>query len=338
MRISEIKEHLGDTLPELEAFRKEQLATISASNSWLLLPLAILILAIILLLMNYFTLATIAFCAAFFKGILVFYNITRQKKEIEQVTFKKRFLTSVVKAIYPTVNFYVENKMNLNLLRKSGIAPTLFNGDKPADAFEGTSNNGRRFKFIEYGTTDKNNSNYSQLFFSIEAPILLDKKDSILLVPNYTEKVIGTIGRRLQELLGGYFKNTKVVDLSAYPEFQKQYVLYATNPDIAQHLFSPATIQAITKIKEKFKHRARLSIIEDRIYILIENPYNFFEFNIRNSLLGDWVLKKLKNELASCFDLVEDFSQIEVDKKNILIDNSKDTIYKHLLDNDDISL
>ncbi|MDR0814819.1 MAG: DUF3137 domain-containing protein [Bacteroidales bacterium] len=121
-----------------------------------------------------------------------------------------------------------------------------------------------------------------------------------LVLPDTAEKYLGGFGKWLQKTTGGavgkmvYLENVK---------FEKEFVVYSTDPVEARYLLTPKIQEQILAMKHFLKKDLRLSFVDNAIYIAISRE-NIFKLNVSLSFKKPETLRYYMRDLIELLTLI----------------------------------
>jgi hypothetical protein len=121
-----------------------------------------------------------------------------------------------------------------------------------------------------------------------------------LVLPDTAEKYLGGFGKWLQK------KNGNAVGEMVYMEdvrFEKEFVVYSTDPVEARYLLTPKIQEQIFNMKKMFKKDLRLSFINNNVFVAI-NRDNIFQLNTSLSFTDDKTLKYYMKDIIELLTLI----------------------------------
>ena len=121
-----------------------------------------------------------------------------------------------------------------------------------------------------------------------------------LILPDTAEKYLGGFGKWLQKTAGG------VVGKMVYMEnvkFEKEFVVYSTDPVEARYLLTPKIQEQILAMKHFLKKDLRLSFVDNAIYIAISRE-NIFKLNVSQSFKKPETLRYYMRDLIELLTLI----------------------------------
>ncbi len=122
-------------------------------------------------------------------------------------------------------------------------------------------------------------------------------------LPDVSENVFGSG-------LGGFFQKLNIMRPQLVKledvEFEKAFAIYGTNQVEARYILSPALMQRILKLKQKFNTNVALSFIGSHVYIAITINKNLFEAPWLFTPMDNYKqLEEYYNDIAMCVEIVE---------------------------------
>lgn len=122
-------------------------------------------------------------------------------------------------------------------------------------------------------------------------------------LPDVSENVFGSG-------LGGFFQKLNIMRPQLVKledvEFEKAFAIYGTDQVEARYILSPALMQRILKLKQKFNTNVALSFIGSHVYIAITINKNLFEAPWLFTPIDNYKqLEEYYNDIAMCVEIVE---------------------------------
>jgi hypothetical protein len=121
-----------------------------------------------------------------------------------------------------------------------------------------------------------------------------------LVLPDTAEKYLGGFGKWLQKKAGNsvgemvYMENVN---------FEKEFVVYSTDPVEARYLITPKIQEQIFNMKKLLKKDLRLSFVNDNVFIAI-NRENIFQLNTSLSFTNADTLKYYMKDIIELLTLI----------------------------------
>ncbi|MBD3807748.1 MAG: DUF3137 domain-containing protein [Epsilonproteobacteria bacterium] len=137
----------------------------------------------------------------------------------------------------------------------------------------------------QYKTRDsKGREHYQTLFHGIFFIAKFNKnfKSKIIVLPDIAQRTFGS-------LLGGWlqannFSRDKMIKMDN-PEFEKQFVVYGSDPIETNYILSHSVMQRILDFQKKISYPLFISFVHNYIHIAIDTKKDLFAPNIFKSLL-----------------------------------------------------
>jgi len=338
--VNEIKKQIEPSLIEIETFREEKLNAAKQGRTYYIIPIILGIPIVLFSIVQeepaliFFSIAALVVVTVMISHYKVQVHINAYKKE-----YKKQILTAFINKLYPEANYFPEKHIDSRTFDISNLFQK-HNRYKGEDYFKGKTESGNSFEFseldVKYRTSGKNSNTrtvFKGLFFVLETNDTIDSE--VYVLPDFAEKKFGNTGKYFQKTLGGLFNGSKMVYMEKHPEFEKEFVVYSKKETDAYRVLSPTMIDAICHLKYNWNVPIHIGFINNKIYIGIPSHKDYFKPTIEKSVREDSLLEEFYNELAACFSVIEDMSEIEkLPRDYNPSKNWNDSAYDHLLDND----
>ncbi len=123
-------------------------------------------------------------------------------------------------------------------------------------------------------------------------------------LPDTAERLLGFMGRKLQELNGARGELIHLED----PDFEKAFVVYGTDQVEARYIISTALMRRILELQTKSQCSLHLSFVRSKVFIAITRSRNAFEPGIFRSLLEFDSLRRHFDDMQLITGIVEDLN------------------------------
>lgn len=333
--LNDIRRQIAPCLQKNEEERKSTLEKISKAKQLYVYPGLLLLLALVILILGIPILAGILFICAIIGSVIIAVFKVGPYRSNYIANFKKEVFSSFTEALYPHVYYAPGNYVPSRLFDQSELFGTynIYTGE---DYFEGKTESGHSFKFselrVEHESTTTTGDDdiddtttvtvFAGLFFVLDVPNRVNGRIQVL--PDTAESTFGKVGKFFQKNVGAFFKRSAMVYMKGHPEFEKEFVVYGKDEEEVYRILSPALLQAIYDLRYKWKTKLSISFIGRQMYIAMPTSKNFFQPDIKHSVLEDKLLQELYDELALCFAVVEDLSLEHEPNESRALLNSKD--------------
>jgi len=157
----------------------------------------------------------------------------------------------------------------------------------------------------QYETKDKDGkSSWHTIFKGIFfiADFNKEFKGETFIQPDLAEKIFGFMGSSLQGMNKAKGDLVKMEN----DEFEKEFVVYASDQVEARYILSTKLLQRIIDFKHKTGNKMHLSFINSKLYIGVSLKRNLFEVSYFKSLLKRDAIEEFYRYLDLCVGLVED--------------------------------
>jgi len=115
------------------------------------------------------------------------------------------------------------------------------------------------------------------------------------------EKLFGAFGRMFQKPI---FSRLQLVQLEDV-DFEREFVVHSDDQVEARYILSPAMMQRMRELKQKFSAQIEFSFLESRVFLAISHTKDFFEPDIYQSLLDPTYLRSYIQQVQLCLGVVE---------------------------------
>ncbi len=125
-----------------------------------------------------------------------------------------------------------------------------------------------------------------------------------LVLPDYSQRLFGSFGQKLQGLFAFKGQLVKLEDL----DFEKRFVVYASDQVEARYILTPSLMQRLTEFAEKTKKEVRISFVHSSVFVAISLKENLFEPRIYKTLLDFSAIEKYYDDLLMAIGIVEELN------------------------------
>ncbi|MFT4661665.1 MAG: hypothetical protein ACI8XB_001945 [Patiriisocius sp.] len=201
--------------------------------------------------------------------------------------FKTQIIGNILKYINPKFTYSPYGRLDRNEFVSTGIfnrQPDRYQGQ---DLISGKDDQ-TVFSFSEvnaqYYTKDhKGRRTLNTLFKGLmfKADFHKDFKNRTVILPDAGEKYFGSVGRALQKL---NFSRPDVVTMENV-DFEKEFVVYSSDPQEARYLLSPSFMEKLLACKNRLNTDISLSFHRSSIYIAMPISKEFFEPSIFSTII-----------------------------------------------------
>ena len=263
-------------------------------------------------------------------GIYIFKNSTVSSAAIiMRHKFKENLVLHVMQSINSTISYDPDKGINYKHLNNAETVILSTNRIEGEDYVYGKTQNGCSFEFAELilPTNDLYHSK-RQFFFTLTTKYTLDLNQKLIIRP--TEGWWEELPENQPHSFSGLINFSSWMTNSS---LDKQLQVFSNTKKLVPQILTPTTIKILNHWSKEWNTLPFVTFKNNRIYILFDTHAKLFEADIYEKLTDNKVIERLHTEISSCFDLVEDFSQIEIDK-NAILDNpdEENDLFDHLID------
>ena len=254
---------------------------------------------------DYFNLAI--FYAVFLVAIYGFVLKFLSKDYVQE--FKQRVIKPLVKFIDPSLQYTTNAYIPRHIFEKSKIITSRI------DRYSGNDNvtglvDGVKIEFSDVlaeqeHTDSKGNKHYETLFQGMFLRAEFPKNFSArtVVLPDSAEKMFGSfLGKMLQSY---NFSRAELVKMDN-PEFEKQFVVYATDQIEARYILSHSMMERILVFRKKVGHDLSLSFVGGEMFVAVHYDKDTLEPAIYHSLLDYKIAKEYVETLFFAMGIVEE--------------------------------
>ncbi|PKP29491.1 MAG: hypothetical protein CVU00_15345 [Bacteroidetes bacterium HGW-Bacteroidetes-17] len=280
---------LKEKLSGLEGMRKKLLLHRLAGIAGIIVPFIIFIatLSATSTLNNSALFLPIVLAAIIIFSIVILI-LSIKKKRLYRKAYKSEVVTKIVHAIDPNWNYVPDQSISTAEYLESDLFRTHYDKYEGDDFISGVIDK-TDFRCSELHTQYKSVSTdhdgkrqdkwvtiFKGLFFHADFNKHFTGKTYI--APDVAERVLGNLGKKLQKITG----KADLVKLEN-PEFEKYFVVHATDQIEARYILTPTIMEALVKIYKEYKRPIHLSFIGSRVYCAISFTRDLFEPKIMRS-------------------------------------------------------
>ena len=320
--LSEIRQELSSVLRQSEDFRIERAA---AHKKGIIFMVIAIIVGLIFL-----GLGTLGYAIFYIVGIifivaaLIIFTLIANKNQKEYKThFKSNVLKRIVESMMPTVSYQGDRYIDRTDFNRSQIFNSNFNIYSGEDYFNGV-HKGISFEMSELDVKRRSQStsysngqsrtttNTTSIFKGLFIIITANKNSygETYVLPDTAEKFFGSLGKFIQKSLGSLAQNGSMIYLENHPEFEKRFVVYATEEIESKRLLSESLLESMLDIFEHWKVTPSFAFIQNKVYVAIPFSRDMMKVSLHNSLIDNQeeILKQFMDEIALSMSIIDELS------------------------------
>lgn len=126
-------------------------------------------------------------------------------------------------------------------------------------------------------------------------------KSEVIVTPDFAEATFGRVGRMFQKLGGN-------LEQMENPEFEKAFVVRATDPVESRYILTPDMQQRLLDLRSRLGNDIRFAFMRSHLFITVPNRANWFEPDLRRSAHDHGQVAEFLGQMATCFRIVEDLN------------------------------
>lgn len=302
----------GSLKPNLEILEKNRLEIIKKLYSQTVVIL--IIIGLILSFLAFFTQEPLTFFIIIPLGLIGFLILRYLAVAKFKAPFKREIIAKVVKFIDNNFNYQPDNCISQNLFMASKIFqkyPDRYHGDdyvsgkidKTAIIFSEVH---AEYK-IGYVDKDGNRRETWQTLFKglfFLADFNKNFSKTVVVLPDFAEKKFGFLGRVFQSW---NIMRDKVIRLED-PEFEKEFVVYGSDPVEARYILSTSLMRRILEFKNKTKKKICLSFVDSCVFVAIGYEEDLFEPRLFSTVLDFFPIAQYFDDLKLGLAIIEELN------------------------------
>lgn len=309
-RISDLQFQLQYKLQPLEDIRIEFKKRLKIF--WITIAISFSISAAIILLL-YFPVAPLLLALIIGYIIWYIYKINPIKKNLSD-QFYKEIVPHIISEFLSDIYFQRDNCIS----EKDYFSSNLFR--KSTDKYQGYNlikgNLGHTSMLFsnlhtQYKTTstDSKGQTRTQWHTIFKGVFLITDSNKnfngeIYIFPDTAERMLGGIGRWMQEKFGSAGRGEMIY--LEDPNFEKRYVVYATDPVEARYILTPSMQEYFMELSNRYgKDCVYASFINGKLYLALSGNFNLFTLNTSRSFKDELTTKYYVENLVRILSAVE---------------------------------
>ena len=127
---------------------------------------------------------------------------------------------------------------------------------------------------------------------------------STYVLPDRAQKLFGGLGQSMQGMRSTYGTLVKLED----PEFERYFVVYATNQIEARYILSSALMERLSDFRRKHGHPMRIGFVDTHVYLGIQLKRNLFEPRLFRTLANPALYREFWDDLTLFVSIVEELN------------------------------
>lgn len=121
-------------------------------------------------------------------------------------------------------------------------------------------------------------------------------------------KSVGYVGRLIQEgnIMYGHYTHP------SNPDFADNFVIYSTNPVLGERTLTDRLMDELLQLKANAGAPVHLAALDNKLYVAIEREKDFFEIDMKQSLLDMDYISSFYKDLYYVFNIINDLDVNEM--------------------------
>ncbi|HCO67074.1 MAG TPA: hypothetical protein DIT04_04845 [Dysgonomonas sp.] len=304
--VTNLSSNLHDTLKDLESSRLKILNNTKKFLIGFILSIIALIIFFVFVSNNHIFIICIAFILISF--VIYYFWIGGDKNDLI-FYFKHKVVPRIVNEFLQKAHFDSDAMISESQYNKSNIFRTSYDrysGDTFISGILGNTSLQFSKLHTEYEIKSKKSSAWRTIFKGIFFIADSNKRfnNEVYIFPDFAERAFGGFGRWMQEKRGNIQK-CEMVYLEN-PEFEKRFVVYATDPIEARYLLTPSMQEYFLQLSNHIgKRDIHASFIDGKLYLALSGRFDLFYFRMDKSLLKAETIRYYCQNLGNILSIVE---------------------------------
>lgn len=239
----------------------------------------------------------------------IFYGFKRKRPDFK-TQYKDTVIRKIIQFISPELVYSSHQFISNTKFSNSGIflqQVDIYNGE---DLVQGMIDK-TTVEFCELHTQDrttdsKGRTHYVTIFKGIFYIADFHKNfiGKTYVLSDFGERFMGFFGKMFQDM---NIMRPDVVRLEN-PEFEKYFVVYATDQVEARYILSPSFMEKLLAFRKRVNTTIQLSFIESQVYLAIPMKKNLFEPSLRKTVKRFEDVEEYYDQVCFCTDIVEELN------------------------------
>ncbi len=231
-----------------------------------------------------------------------------------RAAYKSQVVPALVRSIQPDMAYYSDGGFGEHWFYQSGLYHREYNCYSSEDYLTGYVGE-TDFQIGEilvqnettYWEDGNEETSTKTIFRGLFAVADFHKKlqGELFVIPDFAERNFGWLGRAFQKLGTDYEEHLLRVE---NPEFEKAFVVRATDPVEAGHILTPDMQERMLALRTRLGKDLRFAFNGSRVYIAIPSTKDWFEPKLSERASSPSQVRGLLNQLSACFQIVEDLN------------------------------
>ena len=213
--------------------------------------------------------------------ILKIIKVNRQQRDY-RIDFKGSVVAKIVEGINPSWTYEPDSRIDPMVYWQSDLFRTRYDRYKGDDLVKGVidktdfecSELHTEYKQVTHDSKGRRQERWVTIFRGLFFHADFNKKFSgrTYVTPDVAQKIFGKFGQKLQSFTGP----APLVKLENI-EFEKEFVVHATNQIEARYILTPAIMEAMLRIKRQYNCEVHFSFVGSRVFCALSIHKNLFE-------------------------------------------------------------
>jgi hypothetical protein len=231
-----------------------------------------------------------------------------------RAAYKSQVIPALVRSIQPDMAYYSEGNFGQHWFYNSGLYKQEYNVYESEDYLTGYIGE-TDFQIGEilvqnettYRSDGETRTSTKTIFDGLLAVAAFpgELQGDVFVIPDFAEKHFGWLGRAFQKLGTDHGEHLL---RGENPEFEKAFVVRATDPLEASYILTPEMQKQILTLRTRLGKDLRLAFRGPQVFIAIPSTKDWFEPKFSRPASSPDQVRGLLNQLSACFEIVEDLN------------------------------
>ena len=238
-------------------------------------------------------------------GVFVYYCEIRAPRVSYEEDFKRLLVPGLTRSLQRGMKFHQGRGISESVFRSSDLCRADIDRYNSEDLFVGYVGK-TKLQLAEVHAEkikrrDSDGDSYGTIFRGLfmVADFHKNFRAKVFVMPDFAEQTFGWLGRTFQKL-GGNLEQLE------NPEFEKAFVVRATDPVEARYILTPDMQERVLALRNRLSNDIRFSFKQSQVFMTIPGKKNGFDPNLSRSASDQG--QSVLNQVSACFQVVEDLN------------------------------
>lgn len=213
--------------------------------------------------------------------------------------YKAIVVPRLLQEIDPGLRYLPEAGIGREAFADSLYSPGEITGFRTEDLIEGDVA-GRPRRICEMSVMQGHGKGKHTVFHGLfsETRLAGSLKGHVAVVPDVAERLLGSLGTKLQGMTRARGQLVHFDDAA----FEKNFAVYADHEGEARRLLTGSLRRQLLALRERVGYDVGFTVCEDKAYLLITCPQDYFRTSFSESALSQGALDRFEHDLRALLD------------------------------------